>query len=194
METPDTTPSAGWKSLVLSLLFWPSLGGAAALTALLVLSPRLVENESLQVRFERNAARLTEAEHETRHLAQVVQALRNDPDFIARVTTSELSALPRGAVQVSVDSSLEFDARAPAAVAAPERMIGSPPGVVALLEAFSRPGPVRWRCMTSVVVLTLLAFCCLNEDFFQGSVRGSLRSLHRLLGGRYAPSTDAKSV
>jgi len=183
--TRQTTPRSEWGSLAVSLCFWGSLGGAALLTALLILSPRIVENERLQQRLVKNARELSLLTSEVEQLASLADALADDPDFVARLAATELKSSPAGVVHVPIGFELAFDARD-----LPVSQAGwnlSPFWGLFIAEALASPGSLRLGCQVATVILVLISFGCFQDRLFSET----RKSLHRRFQTRYR-SRDAE--
>lgn len=179
-------PLSPTGSLLVSLMFWGSLGSAAVLYALLTLSPRLLEAEALRLRQARNQAELCSLAEETAHLTNVARALQSDPDFVARVAASELQALPSGGTHLPVSPSLGYDARVPqAGVSAP---LPAPRWYTPALVHLARSGDVRTRCGAACVGLVAFAFFCCHDAFFAGGLGALLAGAGRGVVRRYTRS------
>lgn len=174
---------------IISICFWVGQGGATVLLALIVLSPRWFEVERSQADYARNAQVILDLQRENARLYQVAHALEFDADYRSRVAVRELRTKMPGELKIPSEYSLDFTAEAPTAA-----MSSSPPAAVRrsspLVELMATSGPVRQRCLTATVVLTLLAFLCFNENFLNGGLRGMLRLFSFGLGQRYALSAD----
>ncbi len=166
-----------WRPWVGSLLSWGTLGAAACLAALIVLSPRILENRHLERRLLENAAELRHLESQTRQLKVVSQALRTDPDFIARVAAAERLQKRSEETQIPVSKELGFDVSQPreSPVVLP-RHHDSP--FLGVLKFFAMSGWFRMTCLLSTGVLFLLSFGSYPNGFLTGSPERVVEVLH----------------
>ena len=173
----------GVRFWLTSFLFWIGLGVSAILMGGLVLTPRWLDVERQHQRYARNAQKLRTLEQEVSHLTLVAKALRTDPDYLARVATSELQALPAGQKLIPLEDSLEDDLRVPVPASAPAEPV---PVYLSILEVVATSGSIRNRLASAAAILILTTFLCFNESFLNGGLAGALKFLRTELKRRYA--------
>jgi len=177
----------GMKAWLISCLFWMSLGLSAILMGALVLTPRWLDVERQHRRYARNEQELRTLEQEVIHLTLVAQALQADPDYLERITTSELHTLPAGQERILLKDSQEYDSRVPI----PRKVAPkSGPGVLSILEVIATSGSARNRLAFAASILILITFLCFNENFLSGGQRAISRFLRTRLKRRYATDFD----
>jgi hypothetical protein len=183
-QPADSATAVNGRDFFTSLLFWLMLGTAAVLLLLLAISPRIVENVELQNRFVRNMAQLATLQDEANHLAEIEEALRNDPDFVSRLAAAELHPVIQDGPELRVVSpELGFDARRHNS---PDRQLSLPDvWCLPLFEAMASPGKLRERCTVATAVLILAAFGGLSHPFAGEAMLHGIQRVFRIVRGRY---------
>jgi len=170
--TSPTTPAAPPETLsglIVSLLFWLSVFGAALLFAAVALSPKLIELGRLQRDFAAGQHELVQMEQQNEQLQRVVDAIRNDPEFAAELTRIEFDAVPPDEEVIPVDSSLRLS---PQTVTAGTSGPVSVPWYQPYLILLASDVSVRQRLLAASALLVVISF-----TWFQpASSRPSARS------------------
>jgi hypothetical protein len=190
VASPESEPSAGrCRAWLSSLFFWTGLGAAGVLAALLELSPRLVQMETLQQQARKNAIQLQHAEQELQHLRQLTWGLKNDPEFLTRVALQEFRTAPQGETQISLNPDLVYDPRE-VNFSVPEALYESPDWQMPVLQTFAVSHSVRTRCYTALILLTLWLFVCCQGDSGGAMNASPLNQFSSRLTQRYRSSSD----
>ena len=159
--SPDSSSAIDPPRLPLaSLLFWLCLLIAAALYAVIALSPRLVVWGDLQVESARQQVELVNLERQAQQLARVAAALERDPEFVAELARVELAAAKPGGTQIPLPPALGFDPRAPRAVEAAAEP--TTPWYLPAARRAAADGRLRWRMLGAASGILLFAFVFLQ--------------------------------
>lgn len=107
---PPITMSAWWGG-VTSTLFWLVLLTAAGLYAAVALAPKIIQWQRWQQVYVTQRYQLLEQEDQLDALQRMVDALDQDPQFVAELVRLELDATTAGEEVIPVDDSLTHDPR-----------------------------------------------------------------------------------
>ena len=102
-----------------SVAFWLCLFVAAALYAIVFLSPKLLSHAQLSSRYDDNLAQLVVLQEHCEHLKTVETALQSDPGFKAELTRIEFDAVDPAEQRIPIGNGLSLNSIAAAPVKAP---------------------------------------------------------------------------
>jgi len=150
------------QSWVRSVVFWLCLFAAAALYAVVYLSPKLLVRARLSSRHHDNHIQLVTLQQHCKHLETVQTALQSDPGFRAELARIEFDAVDPAEQRIPVGDGLTLNAIA----AAPHK---GPPGstlpwYTPVLEYLTET-PRQGNCMLLVAaVLVMFGFVGLGRS------------------------------
>lgn len=173
--SPPITFSAWWGGLT-SILFWLILLVAATLYAGVALAPKIIQWQRWQQVYVAQRYQLVEQEDQVEALQRMVQALDQDPQFVAELVRLELDTTAAGEEVIPVDDELTHDPRTvastmphgtPLAVADPWE-----PWLLVLATYDS----LRTGLLTAAAILVIAAFTFLHDG---SETLRALRENHR---------------
>ena len=103
--------SETFSGMAFSLIFWVCLLIATGLFGLVSLAPKFCDYLQLRSHFDTNQRKLVSLERQADQLGRVVNAIQNDPDFVAELTRIEFDAVGPDEEVIPVERDLQFDAR-----------------------------------------------------------------------------------
>lgn len=163
MELPQDSISAGQRGgWLTSLGFWLCLFAAAALYAVVTLSPKALAYATLNREYVANQWRLVSLERQVARLERVIDAEKNDPAFVREQARSDLGIAAPEEQRIPVDSHLHLNIGAgrPELVVAP----GELPWYAPLLAIVAGSRSASNACLGGAAVLVLYAFTLLRDS------------------------------
>ncbi len=161
-SSPPITTS-GWWGGVTSALFWLLLLTAAALYAGVALAPKIIQWQRWQQMYVAQRYQLVEQENQLEALSRMVDALDQDPQFVAELVRLELDATTAGEEVIPVDDSLTHDPRTMTVTTS--RSL--PPGAIDPWEPWllvlSTHDSLRSSLLAAAATLVIAAFTFLHD-------------------------------
>ncbi len=164
----DAIPREGRDNWLTSLAFWLCLIAAAALYAIVTLSPKLLTFLTLNRAYQANQWKLVSLEKQVDHLQRVIDAQRNDPAFVREQARFDFDVASPDEQRIPVESHLRLNigtGNADLAVVSPDLPWYSP-----LLAAVAHSRFAANMLLAIAALVILYAFTFLND---RGSVESS---------------------
>ena len=163
-------PIESRRGSLLSLSFWLCLFAAAALYAIVALSPKLLAHVTLNREYLSNQWRLVSLERQVGHLQKVIDAEKNDPGFVREQARTDLEITGPDEQRIPVASHLHLK------IGTGNPDLAAPPGdlpwYAPLLAFVVRSKSTSNLFLGLAAALVLYAFTLLRDsDFCPGPLR-----------------------
>ncbi len=173
-----------------SLVFWISFLVCGSLFAIVALAPHLVEQEDLHAQWDAQQQQRRALEAEQHHLELLRDSLQDDPEFISRITSSDLNQSPDAQFALAVPESLRHNPRHPRVTEISETSRPALP-YMSLLRDLSQSSPMRTRWIWCTAIFCVISFGFLHDGVFYGPFGKLLTLVRHALRNRYHQTEDS---
>ncbi|MFK7820278.1 MAG: septum formation initiator family protein [Planctomycetaceae bacterium] len=158
-QQPETTDND--STWIVSVVFWLTLFVAAALYAMVALSPKLERLLTLKRDHEAGQWHLVELEKRVKQLDRVAAALEDDPQFAAELARSRFGAVRPGSDAIPLSNELQINFTD----SPPDLAEVQLPWFYGVIRQFASNSVLRWTSLGVASGLILLGFGFLHARY-----------------------------
>lgn len=159
----DVNAPTAWIGGLTSMLFWLVLLTAAAVYSAVALAPKILHWQNWQEVYVRQRYELVDREQQLAALERMVNALDEDPKFIADLARLEMDAPEPGMDSVPVEPELQHDPRQLRAAKSAGLMATPPPPWQPWLLVLATQPALRTGLLAAAAILVVAAFTFLHD-------------------------------